>query len=77
MKVKLDIDLTPVEARTLMGLPDLTPLHDQYLKTIKDTLKNGISPDLAESVIRSWSSTGEAGMAFWRRLLEGGGKSKP
>lgn len=71
MKVNFEVDLTPIEARTLMGLPDLTPLHDQYLTTLGDTMKNGISPDLAESVIRSWSSTGEAGMAFWRRLLEG------
>lgn len=75
MKVNVELDLTPVEARTLIGLPDLTPLHDQYLATLQDTMKNGISPDLAESVIRSWSSTGEAGMAFWRRLLEGGGTS--
>ena len=74
MKVNVELDLTPVEARTLMGLPDLTPLHDQYLGTLQDTLKNGISPDLAESVIRSWSSTGEAGLAFWQRLGEGGGK---
>ena len=74
MKVNFEVDLTPVEARTLMGLPDLTPIHDQYVATLKDTMKNGISPDLAESVIRSWSSTGEAGMQFWRKLIEGGGK---
>lgn len=72
MKVNLEVDLTPVEARTLMGLPDLTPLHDQYLGMLQDTMKNGISPDLAEGVIRSWSSTGEAGLQFWRKLLESG-----
>lgn len=74
MKVNVEIDCTPVEARTLMGLPDVTPLHDEYVATLKDTMKNGISPDLAESVIRSWSSGGEAGMALWRRLFETGGK---
>ena len=74
MKVNFEVDLTPVEARALMGLPDLTPLHDQYLATLSDTMKNGISPDLAESVIRSWSSTGEAGLAFWKRLIDGGDK---
>lgn len=75
MKVNFEVDLTPVEARTLMGLPDLTPLHEQYLATLQDTMKHGIGPELAESVIRSWSSSGEAGMAFWQRLLEGGGKT--
>ena len=75
MKVNFEVDLTPVEARTLMGLPDLTPLHEQYLATLQDTMKSGISPELAEGMIRSWSSSGEAGMAFWQRLLEGGGKT--
>lgn len=74
MKVNVEVDLTPIEARTLMGLPDVTPLHDQYLAMLGDTMKNGISPDMAESVIRSWSSTGEAGLQFWRKLLESGGK---
>lgn len=75
MKVNIEVDLTPIEARAMMGLPDITPLHDQYIETLKDTMKNGISPDLAESVIRSWSSTGEAGLQFWRKLLESGTKS--
>lgn len=75
MKVNIEVDLTPIEARTMMGLPDVTPLHDQYIDTLKETMKNGISPDMAESVIRSWSSTGEAGLQFWRKLLESGGKS--
>ena len=28
MKVTIDIDCTPEEARRFMGLPDLTPVHD-------------------------------------------------
>lgn len=74
MKVNVEIDCTPVEARAMMGLPDLTPLHDQYVATLMDTMKNGISPDLVDSVIKGWSSSGEAGMAFWRRMFESGGK---
>ena len=29
MKVKIDIDCTPEEARAFFGLPDLGPLHEQ------------------------------------------------
>lgn len=75
MKVNVEVDLTPIEARAMMGLPDVTPLHDQYIAMLKDTMKNGISPDMAEGVIRSWSSGGEASLQFWRKLFESGGKS--
>lgn len=29
MKVHLEIDCTPEEARRAMGLPDLSPVHDR------------------------------------------------
>ena len=32
MKVKIDIDCTPEEARTFFGLPDLGPLQKEMLK---------------------------------------------
>ena len=72
MKINVEVDCTPVEARALMGLPDLTPLHDEYVDMIRTTLKNGVSPELIDGVVKSWSSTGEAGVQFWRRLFEGG-----
>ena len=36
MKVKIDIDCTPEEARRFLGLPDLTPVHDLYLDKMKE-----------------------------------------
>src|SRR3546814_11618286 len=32
MKFNLEIDRTPEEARSMLGLPDLEPLHETYLK---------------------------------------------
>ena len=34
MKVSIDIECTPEEARRAIGLPDLTPLHDRYLAAL-------------------------------------------
>jgi methylated-DNA-[protein]-cysteine S-methyltransferase len=31
MKVKVEVDCTPEEARRFMGLPDLTPVHEAYV----------------------------------------------
>ena len=33
MKVTVDVDCTPEEARRFLGLPDLTPVHQAYVET--------------------------------------------
>ena len=76
MKVTIDIDCTPDEARRAIGLPDLTPVHDRYVQMMLDTLGgNAIKPEMLETLIKSWAPMNDAGMTLWRRLLEAGGKS--
>ena len=76
MKVTLDIDCTPEEARRAVGLPDLSPLHDRYVQMLLETMQGGgMKPEMVEGLMRSWAPMGEAGMALWRRVLEGGAKS--
>lgn len=74
MKVNVEFDCTPEEARRLMGLPDLTPLHDRYLSKMAEAMEGGLmKPELLEPMLRSWAPMGEAGLSFWRRLFEAGG----
>lgn len=75
MKVTIDIDCTPEEARRAVGLPDLTPLHDRYVQTMLDAVGgNAIKPEMVEALMRSWAPMGEAGLSLWRRMTEAGGK---
>ena len=70
MNITMNIDCTPEEARRLMGLPDLTPIHDLYLAKLKDAMTNGITPDMIESMVRSWGGMGEMGMSAWRQMVD-------
>jgi Family of unknown function (DUF6489) len=70
MKVNVEVECTPEEARRLMGLPDLTPVHDAFIAQMQDTLKNGISPDLMMTMLQNWSPMGETGMRVWQGLLD-------
>ena len=70
MNVSMNIDCTPEEARRLMGLPDLQPLHDLYLDRLKETMTDGITPEVMEKMFRAWSPMGEAGMNAWRQVME-------
>ena len=76
MNVTVTIDLTPDEARRAMGLPDLTPLHERYIAMVMDTMQGkALQPELVETLFKSWSPMNEAGLALWRRLLDGGAKA--
>ena len=71
MKVTIEIDCTPEEARRTMGLPDLSPLHARYLQLMGDAIEGQIRPEMLEGMMRSWAPMGEAGMNFWRKMMEG------
>jgi hypothetical protein len=71
MKFNIEVDCTPEEVRRLVGLPDLTGVHDVYLDRIKDTMTKGISPDMVESMVRNWMPGGGAGIDFVRDLVGG------
>ena len=70
MKVTVDIDLTPEEARRAMGLPDLTPLHDRYIASLMETMNGQVRPELLENMMKSWAPMSETGFAVWRQVFE-------
>ena len=75
MKVNVEVDCTPEEARRLMGLPDLTPIHEAYVAKMQDLIQGGLlRPEVFENVMKNWAPMGEAGVNFWRRLFEAGTK---
>jgi hypothetical protein len=79
MKVTVDIDCTPEEARRLMGLPDMSGVHEIYLDQVKRSIEDGITPDMIENMMRAWAPMGEAGVTMWRQMFEqmsGGGATK-
>lgn len=77
MKFNIEIDCTPEEVRRLIGLPDLGEVHAAYLSRMKDAMAKGVTPDMVESMVRSWVPMGEVGMDLVKTLLGGaGGKGK-
>lgn len=74
MKIHLEIDCTPEEARRAMGLPDFSPIHERYLARLQETMESGASPELMEQMLKSWNPMGEAGLNMWRSLFDAGSK---
>lgn len=71
MKVQIEIDCTPEEMRRLIGLPDVSAVHEVYLDQMKDMMAKGLTPDMVDTVMRNWMPGGAAGMDFMRDLMKG------
>ena len=71
MKISVDVDCTPEEARRFLGLPDLTPVHEAYVERMTKVASEGLTADSAAEMMKAWGPMNEAGMAMWRSMVEG------
>jgi hypothetical protein len=69
MKISFDIDCTPEEARRMMGLPDLTPVHDAYLERMTKVVSEGLTPDAVTQMMQSWGPMSEAGTQMMKTMF--------
>ncbi len=70
MKISVDVDCTPEEARRFMGLPDMSGVHEVYIDKMKKMIEEGVTADTMETMMRNWMPMGEAGMNLWRSMFD-------
>ena len=70
MKINVEVDCTPAEARAAMGLPDLSPIHERYVGMLMETMEGTAQPEMVEAMMKSWAPMGDASMAMWRRMFD-------
>ncbi len=70
MKFKFDVECTPEEARSFLGLPDLKPVHDAYVQAMMDTMSGQTNIEQMERMFRSMSPLGDAGMKLFSSLMD-------
>ncbi|MGJ3231654.1 MAG: DUF6489 family protein [Oceanicaulis sp.] len=58
MKVNIDIECTPQEARAFFGLPDVTPLNEALVEEMKTRMTANMEAMEPEALMRSWMSYG-------------------
>ena len=70
MKVTVDFDCTPEEARRFIGLPDLTPVHDVYIERMQKVAAEGLTPEYFTSLMNNWGPMNEGTMNMWRTMFD-------
>ena len=70
MKVNVEIDCTPAEARAFLGLPDVAPLNDHLVAEMQKRMDANISAMQPEELMKSWASFGMAAQDQFRQLMQ-------
>ena len=80
MKVTIDIDCTPEEARRFLGLPDLDKAHQAAIEAMVARMRDAAGEFDADPLLKSWLSGGaksleEMQKSFWAGFT-GAGEDK-
>ena len=70
MKMNVEIDCTPAEARAFLGLPDVSALNDHLVEEMKKRMDANVSAMQPEELMKSWTSFGLSALDQFRRLME-------
>lgn len=55
MKINVDIECSPEEARAFLGLPDVRPMQEALLRGMQERLSAGMTSMPLEEMLRLWS----------------------
>jgi hypothetical protein len=68
MKLNIEIDCTPDEARRFLGLPDVAPMQELLLKAMQERLAEVIASTDPKALMDQWVPMGFKAMEQWPQL---------
>ena len=69
MKIKIECDCTPAEARAFLGLPDVTALNDHMIGEMKARMDANMAMAAPEELMKTWMSFGGQASEQFRKLM--------
>ena len=74
MKINIEIDCSPEEARQFMGLPDVEKANKVYVDTIAQALKGVSNADQLPEYAKQLAPMGQLGLKVFQSFVEGAAK---
>jgi hypothetical protein len=79
MKVTINIDCSPEEARTFLGLPDIKPMQDAMVAELEKRMRANLDAMDPETLFKTWFPAGIQGWeqmqkAFWGQMMQKAGE---
>jgi len=82
MKINVEFDISPDEARAVMGLPNIAPLQAEMMDEMRKRLKAALDAADPAGMLRAFMPMGVQGFeqfqkAMWDAASKAAGTSKP
>ena len=78
MKLNVEIDCTPAEARAVLGLPDVSALNDHLVAEMQKRLDANLAMAAPEELMKNWLTFGgQASEQFMKMMTAAAGGGKP
>ncbi len=68
MKVNIEVDCTPDEARRFLGLPDVAPMQQTVMAAMEKRLVDTIQATDSQKLLDQWLPIGMKGIEQWQSL---------
>jgi hypothetical protein len=72
MKVNVEIDCTPEEARRFLGLPDVSKANEAYMDAALKAMQGVGSFEQMQEYAKQLAPMGQMGMKLFENLMAGG-----
>ncbi|CCG41635.1 DUF6489 family protein [Magnetospirillum molischianum] len=81
MKITVDVECTPEELRTFLGLPDVKPMQQALMTQIQEKMESSLNAVDPETMFKVWLPAGVQGMEqlqklFWSHFATSSGRPK-
>jgi len=72
MKMTIEVDCTPEEARRFMGLPDVSALNEHLVGEMQKRVEANMALISPDELVKNWMSFGAGAQEQFRKLMEVG-----
>jgi len=69
MKITVNVECTPQEARGFLGLPDVTGLNEMMMSEMQARLKANMAALQPEELMKNWMAFGGQAQEQFRKLM--------
>jgi hypothetical protein len=77
MKIELEIECTPAEARAFLGLPDVSALNEHMVAEMQKRMSENMAALAPEELMKNWMAFGAGAQEQFMKLMTAASGAKP
>jgi hypothetical protein len=75
LKLNITVDCTPEEARAFLGLPDVSPINETLVASVKQRIEQNVELVSPEFYLKQWYSMGGQATDSFMQMLSAGARA--